>query len=567
MAVDRRIAAVWLPHLGAERALRALAPGGAPVATATASGGAVRLASVDAAAQAAGLAAGMTLADARALRPDLLTRPADPPREAAFLQALARWAGRFSPWVATDGAADAPPFGGGGLALDVTGCAHLFGGEPAMLTAMTDGLADLGLTARAACADTLGAAWALARFAPGAPPGRGGAVSADAPATRVRAPAPARRGAAPAPAPAPAPAGPAPVVAPPGRTRAAIAALPVAALRLPSDTVEGLARLGLRTVEDVALLPRGGLARRFGVATVRRLDQALGAEPEPVAAGRPPPRYAVRLSLPEPVGRVADVAAGLDRLLARLCATLEATGMGARRVRLTLRRVDGEDASLSVGLARPARDPAAIAALFARALEEVDAGFGIDALRLVATVVEPLAARQRAGVLEAADAATRLRDGVETPDAPADALASLLSSLGNRLGFDAVTRLTPADSHIPERAFIVASAAFSDPHPGPWPAPPGPRPLTLLAPAEPAAVETGPSRAPVALRWRRRRLALRTAAGPERIAPAWWLDDPDWRDGPRDYWRVETEDGMRLWLYHLPAAERPGRWSVAGVFA
>ncbi len=545
--MTRRIVALWLPRMGAERASRGRALE-VPFATVAPERGALRLASLCARAEEAGLSRGMGLADARALRPDLATRPAEPEREAAFLSALARWARRFSPWVAEDGAE--------GLALDVTGCAHLFGGEAAMLEDMVARLARAGLTARAACADTRGGAWALARFAAGAASRGpvGDAVAAEAPATRVRSPA---RAARPAPPP---PSGV--VVAAPGRVRAAVAPLPVAALRIEAAAAEGLARLGLRTIGDLALLPRGAVARRFGVQVVRRLDQALGAEPEPVAAGRPAASWAVRFSSPEPLGRVEDVAAGLERLLARLCATLAAQEMGARRLRLSLRRVDRADAHVEIGLARPSRDAAQIAELFARPLGEVDAGFGIDALRLEALEVEPLGARQTRGPLDPRD-----RDDGE-------ALATLMSRLGGRLGFEAVTRFLPADSHIPARAFTVAAAGWSEPHAGAWPAPPGPRPLTLWRPEpvipEPAipelAAAEGAAAPPRAFRWRGRRHAVAAAFGPERIAPEWWLDDPDWRTGPRDYWRIETATGERLWLFHAPRSSRLDRWFAEGAF-
>lgn len=114
----RRIVSLWLPRLAAERLLRRMGGVGAPFAVVGEVRGALTVASASAAAEAAGVRAGMGLADARAVRPDLVTRPADPQAEAAFLAALARWAQRYSPWVATDGA--------DGLALDVSGCAHLF---------------------------------------------------------------------------------------------------------------------------------------------------------------------------------------------------------------------------------------------------------------------------------------------------------------------------------------------------------------------------------------------------------------------------------------------------------
>ncbi|MHA1527787.1 MAG: Y-family DNA polymerase, partial [Alphaproteobacteria bacterium] len=378
--------------------------------------------------------------------------------------------------------------------------------------------------------------------------------------------------------------------APKGQTRAAIAALPVAALRLERDAAQGLAALGLATIGDAARIPRGALARRFGLATLKRLDQALGAEPEPVAPDRPPATFAARLTLPEPIGHVADVMAGLERLLARLCRALETRQMGARTLRLTVRRVDGADAGAEIALARPSRDPARIGALFAPGVAGIEAGFGIDALRLEATAVEPLKPTQTrpAQVGHAHD-----RTG------ESEKLADLLSRIGNRIGFENVIRTLPAESHIPERAFTLATAAWSEPEP--WPRGGPRRPLTLFpperletggfaasapsgnasppatgAPLPPPGGGMGRARAPpptstdarlpARFRWRRRWLTLATAEGPERLAPEWWWDDPAWRTGLRDYWRVETAEGPRLWLFHAPQGAPPGWW-VHGAFA
>ncbi len=548
---QRRVVSLWFPRLAAERLTRLLGAPEAAFAAVAEAGGALRLAALSAEAEQAGLRRGMALVDARAILPELRTRPADPPAEAAFLAALARWALRYTPWVATDGA--------DGLTLDVSGCAHLFGGEAAMLEDMRDRLGRAGLTAIPACADTRGAAWALARFG-------GGRTGCAAPAPRPAAPASA--------APAPGAEAP-PLIAAPGATRAALAALPVAALRIAPEAAEGLARLGLRRIGDLASPPRATLARRFGPEVVRRLDQALGAAPEPVGVARPAPVFAARLSLPEPIGRVDDVAAALERLLARLTDRLAEHGAGARRLALSLRRVDRSDLQVEIGLARPSRDRAVMVELFARPLAELDAGFGIEALRLEAIAVEPMAARQHRGPLDAAQAReTRGADGgggaAEGPPscAEGDAFALLLSRLGGRLGFERVRRFLPADSHIPTRAVIAASAAHAEPAPF-WPADRPLRPITLFAP-EPIAPDppdAGPGRPLRGFRWRGRAHRVACAAGPERIAPEWWLDDPDWRDGPRDYWRVETAEGARLWLHHRPASDRLATWFAEGEFA
>ncbi|HEU0220895.1 MAG TPA: DNA polymerase Y family protein [Paracoccaceae bacterium] len=541
----RRILSLWFPRLAAERVLRREACE-APLAIVAPEGQRQVLASLTAAAEAAGLRRGMALTDARAICPGLVTRPAAPFAEAAFVAALRRWAGRFSPWVAEEGTE--------GLVLDVTGVAHLFGGEAGLAASVAEGAAALGLTLRLGLADTVGAAWALARYGGARPVAArsGDAIDQEAPATRARAakrPHWAREAAN---------AGArALFIAAPGATLAAIAPLPVAGLRVGGETLEGLARLGLRRIGDLVGLPRGALARRFGVELVRRLDQALGAEPEPVSPRRPETRFAVRLTLPEPIGLAADVEAGAARLMAPLCAALERAGMAARRVRLELRRVDHGTAAVEVGLARPSREPARILSLLAMKLGEVEAGFGIDMLRLSAPVAEPLAETQHRGAL-AAEAEARAR---AEPGGGED-FAALLSRLGVRLGLERLIRFRPAESHIPEKTAIAEAAAFAAPAPA-WPAPPGPRPLTLMPP-EPVEAQGG--RPPTSFRWRRRTFEVAFAEGPERIAPEWWLDDPAWRSGPRDYWRIETADGTRLWLFEAHGGERPGGWFVQGQF-
>jgi protein ImuB len=228
-------------------------------------------------------------------------------------------------------------------------------------------------------------------------------------------------------------------------------------------------------------------------------------------------------------------------------------------VRLQAFRTDGRVELAEVGLARAADTPDRIRPLLALKLEGIDAGFGIDMLRLEAVETEPLTPVQHRGHLDAgaAAAARQLADG---------ALPDLIGKLGARLGAEAVTRLHPGESHIPEKAAVVMQAAWSDPHPAPWPDARAPRPILIFRP-EPVTAPEGDPTPPARFRWRRRDLALRVAAGPERIAPEWWLDDPDWRSGPRDYWRVETEGGERLWLFYAHGGEVSGGWFCQGIFA
>ncbi|MFN4058689.1 MAG: DUF6504 family protein [Roseinatronobacter sp.] len=488
----RRLLSLWLPRLASDLALRRRPVAGA-FALIARQASADRLVCLNRAAEQAGLTNGIGLADARALCPDLVTALHDPAAQAQGLGALLRWARRYSPWVALDGP--------DGLVLDLTGAAHLFGGEGGVLADLSGRLARMGLGARMAIAGTRGAAWAVARL------GAGGIVPA-------------------------------------GGEARALNPLPLAALRLPPDTLDALERLGLRIIRDLAQIPRATLPRRFGSEVLLRLDQALGHVAEPVSPAPLPPHFGVRLSLPDPIGLQADLQAGLVRLLDRLCEHLHRAEQGARRLTLTLSRVDGQALVLDISLARPMRDASAMANLFARGLDSVDAGFGIDALRLTAPVTESLPVQQ-----------------ISTEGAAgADDLADLLTRLTNRLGFEHVLRLLPADSHIPEKAAILAPAAYSEPH-GHWPAT-RLRPVDLFDP-EPLQGARGPQ-PPRAFRWRGQDWQVVGVTGPERITPEWWLDDPAWRTGLRDYWCVQTAQGARLWLFHVPATDG---WSVQGMFA
>ncbi len=540
----RRILCLWFPRLAAERLVRAgpqLA--GLPLAVVADRRGALLLACLNRPAEAAGLRRGMALGDARAICPGLVTRPEAPTRTAAFLAALRRWAGRFSPWIAEEG--------GDGLTLDITGCAHLFGGEAGLVARIEAEAAGFGLSLGLGLADTIGAAWAVARYA-GAAAGiahAGDAIDQEARATRSRAARRSWQGAPPRPAAA------ASRIVPPGEILAHIGALPVAALRLEPAEVAALQGLGLRRIAEVAAQPRAPLARRIGPGVARRLDQALGRAPEPLSPARPPHVFALRLTFPEPIGTGPDILAGLDRLLPPLCQRLAAAGRGARRVRLTLIRTDGTAQERTVGLARAADRPEAIRRLLELQLDAVDAGFGIEVMRLEALAVEPVAARQHRGQLAVtADAAAR-------PEG--DAIADLLGRIGARLGLEALVRLHPADSHIPEKTALEMAAAFAPPAPD-WPPPATPRPV-LIFPPEPVTPEDAQV-PPGRFVWRRRPRQRTAAYGPERIAPEWWLDDPAWRSGPRDYWRVETEDGTRLWLYEAKGGELSPGWFAQGVF-
>lgn len=543
----RRILSLWFPKLAAEQVLRQrrdTLP--APFAVIADQNGAKVLKSLNDLAEAAGLRAGQPLRDAQAMCPALMIRAENLAAEAGFLAHLRRWAGQFSPWVAPEGADS--------LVIDLTGCAHLFGGEAALLAQISADCADLGLTVRAAIADTRGGAWALARYAGqvSAAYRNGDSIAQEARATRSRA---AKRrgwerlaaGAQIAPDQA--------VIAPVGMLREVLAPLPLAALRLDAAAVDGLQRLGLRCVRDVLALPRAPFARRFGAPALRRLDQALGVEPEPIAPMRADAHFATRLSFPDPIGLRGDIEAGLDRLLPRLCDALRAKLMGVRMLRLQAFRADGGASMVEIGLARAANTVDAIRPLLWLKLDQIDVGFGVDCLRLHAFVVEPLTPVQHAGHLIAS---ARAVGGQDT------AVADLIGKLGARLGSEAVVRLLPSASHIPAKATQIFAAAWCDPDLPEWQAPPNLRPM-MIFPPEAVTAPNDPT-PPATFRWRRRDFTTRVAIGSERILPEWWFDDPEWRSGPRDYWRVETQEGERLWLFHCPNDPMSAGWFCEGGF-
>ena len=524
-----RILSLWLPTLATDRLLRRAGNGEAalsperPLATFVSERGALRLEAVCARARAAGLARGQMLADARALVPELQVRPAEPAADARLLEDLAAWCERYTPLVALDRSHAQGP--GGALWLDITGCAHLFGGEAELRADLRARLRRQGLAAAAGIADTPGAAWASARFAA---PGR--------------------------------------AIVPPGETRAALGPLPVGALRLEPELVAMLERLGLARIEQLHPLPRPALTARFGAELVTRLEQAWGQLAEPISPRPPRPAHRAQLAFAEPLLEAQALPAVAARLLAELCAGLEIAGLGARRLAFALYRVDNSTAAVRIGTSRPCREVRQLVRLFAEKLQELDPGFGIERAILAAEVVEPLLPEPLAWRGMGAGDLDQARD-----------LAPLVDRLSNRLGEGAVARLVPQASHIPERAQRRVPA-LGPTRPEPFPerrlhgqAPA--RPLRLLARPEPIeAVAPVPDQPPVLFRWRQALHKVARVRGPERLAPEWWrAPEADPAVLTRDYFAVEDTEGGRFWLFreglYLTGAASLPRWYLHGMFA
>ena len=463
------------------------------------------------------MTAGLPLADARARHPNLVAVEASPAEEARLLERLCDWCSRFTPLAALDGR--------DGLMLDISGVAHLFGGEAALIEDCRARLAARGVSVAAGVAGNPRAAWALARFSQAQ-------------------------------------------IAPEPLSDKAFAKLfhdlPLAALDLDGQTVADLARAGLRRIGDIALRPRAPIVARFGPAPIARLDALKGLERSSIAPRFMTPDFCAERRFASPVQTIEAIEALLRKLADDLVVLMERQAKGARRIELGLYRVDGDVRRIRVGASRPLNEARTIVRLFAERLaspdeDAIDAGFGIDLMRLACLAAEPLAPSQ--AELERAHEAGRAR-----------ALADLLDRLSARLGARAVTRHELIEAHLPEQAEASAPAVLGEARSrgegherGTSGAPA--RPLRLFVRPEPietlAEVPDGP---PLRFRWRRVLHDVAAIEGPERIAAPWWRRP----NAPtRDYFRAEDSRGRRFWLYREGLFGREtaqAKWFVHGVF-
>ncbi|MEO7178955.1 MAG: DUF6504 family protein [Allosphingosinicella sp.] len=498
-------------------------------------------------ARALGLHPGMAVSQARALVPGLDIRDEDPAADAEILHRLALFAARR--W--TPRAAVSPP---DGLFLDLSGVAHLFGGEEKMCRRIVAFCQRAGFAARIAVAGTPGAAHALARFGPGAI---------------------------------------CPTICSVNGEPEALAPLPLAALRVEAPVLAAARRLGLETIGDLLPLPRGPLQRRFGKTLLARLDLALGRSGEPIEPVVPEEAPCAILRFAEPIATAEAIAGALGLLMDRLIATLGEAGLAARTLALLCDRVDGKVERIVIGTARATRDGAHLLRLLAMKIERIEPGFGLDAMRLVAGRVEPLApeqpslrgAQRRGNPASGAGAAgvgrcelppaVRSRAGgtaglptlrCARNDGEEADLAMLVDRLAGRLGPRRLYRATAVESDVPERSVArigpLDSASL-------WPK--WPRPVRLLSPPERVenVVALLPDLPPRRFTWRGRAYRVARADGPERIHGEWWKRSAE-AEGVRDYFQVEDEEGARFWLYRRGDGvdQRTGdlSWFLHGVF-
>lgn len=484
-------------------------PDNAPLVLAQREGNRRLVHALNRAARTKGLRTGMSVSQAQAMLPGLTVLDAALEADTAGLEALAIWAlQHFSPIAASE-----PP---DGIVIDATGAAHLHGGEAAMLAAMLARLNKAGITARAAIADSRGAAHAFARFGD-FQPGQASLIIAQ------------------------------------GESATQVKALPLAALRLPTEMVDSLHRLGFEQIGDLAAQPRAPLARRFGPELHIRLDRALGTLPEMIEPVRLPELIEVRRHFAEPISAAETLARYTRILTVELCAILEARTLGARKLDLIFQRVDNEAQAIRIGTAMPVHDAKRLTRLLCAKLETIDPGFGIDVMSLRVPIAEPFARTQLSSLLQ--------EDGL------AD-ISDLIDTLANRVGAQNIYRLAPVESDVPERSTkripaLAPSSARVWQHK--WPRPP-----RLLERPEPIEiVALLPDHPPVAFTWKGQRRKIKRADGPERIFGEWWKRRGE-TAAVRDYFQVEDEAGERFWIYRAGDGEDPAigshYWFLHGFF-
>jgi protein ImuB len=546
----RRILSLWLPRLPIDRIKRQFCRGNAAPAKQTKAfssevgtgsreenaskqyssddpcivvakqNNALQIFALDDAAARLGLEVGLPLANARAICPQLRVFDADEAADARALNDIADWCDRFTPLVALD----APH----GLFLDITGCAHLFGGEAALMRLVCSVLTAHGFAVSAAIAGTAVCARTMTRHVHGRIVGHGEEADATKP-------------------------------------------LPVFALGAGAAITTGLRRAGLKTIGDVASRARHEITARFSADFTTLLEQALGQGDAPISPRKPLPDYIVEKRFAEPVATEGVVSATLSRLAGMLVMAMDRQGKGARRLEACFFRTDGAVRAITVDTGQPVTRAEVIDRLFHERLDALndplDPGFGFDLIRLSASRTEIVVQQQR-------DLDANVHDN--------DELTALIDRIAARIGGRRVVVHLPQDTHIPERAVLAAPAQhhLAAAAQAAWPArvegEPPLRPLRLFEQPEPikviAEVPDGP---PAWFQWRRAAHTVRRVEGPERVAMEWWRSRSEMLT--RDYFRVEDEAGLRFWLYRDGLYDREieqeeGRlvqpnWFVHGLFA
>ncbi|MBS1644150.1 MAG: DNA polymerase Y family protein [Bacteroidetes bacterium] len=500
--LQQRYLCLWFQHVCTDWYIRRNAAlQGVPFVLAAPLRGRLVVTDSSAVASRLGIHVGMVVADCRARVPELQVLDALPNKAEQLLAALAEWCLRYTPTVAVH----APD----SLLLNTTGCSHLWAGEPAYVKEILDRFHFLGYHVRAALADTIGAAWALAHF------------------------------------------GQAPSILASGQQVAGISPLPPAALRLAEETCTRLQQLGFHRIGQLLPISERALLRRFGSQLPMRLGQACGQVPEILPNIEVATPYQERLPCLEPIRLLPGIEIALRQLLEALCSRLHQEAMGLRTALLKAYRIDGAVQQVQIGTHKASRHPEHLFRLFQLKISSFEPALGFELFVLEAPLTEPLTAHQE-------------RLWAKEHAAEELLLAQLLDRFSGKLGSNIIHRYLPAEHYWPERSLVEAqslqqtTAASWLRHRS--------RPMLLLP--QPEAIEVTvalPDYPPLLFRHKGVLHRVLRADGPERIEREWWLGDT----GPhRDYYGVEDEEGLRYWIFRSGHyATGTPEWFLHGFFS
>jgi protein ImuB len=500
--MPKRFVSIWFRHLTTDwQAICQPVLRNIPFVLAAQDHGRLMITAANLQAQARGISIGMTTADAKTIVPSLQVIDDKPLVAYKLLKAIGEYCIRYTPITAID----APD----GLILDVSGCAHLWGGERPFLKQILTRLRAFGYDVRAAMADTIGAAWAIARF---------GHITA---------------------------------LIETGKQEEALLCLPPIGLRLTPEIGERLQKLGLCQISQLIGLPRSALRRRFGPDLLLRLDQALGRESEFIQPLQPPEPFQERLPCLEPIVTASGIEIALERLLEMLCKRLRLEGKGLRSAVFKCFRIDGQLQQIEIGTNRPSQSTGHLFKLFELRIPQIEPALGIELFILEAPTVEDLSPLQ--------ETIWGGKGGLEDLE-----VAELLDRIAIKLGAGAIRRFLPAEHHWPERS-IKPVACLTEKLTTPWRTD-RPRPIQLFDHPEPIEVTAPiPDYPPMLFRYKGELHKVKKADGPERIEREWWLE----QGVHRDYYIVEDEEGQRYWFFRSGhyTEDQPPKWFIHGFFA
>lgn len=500
--MGKRFVSIWFRYLHTDWfALKQPQLHQLPFVLVTPSHGRMVITAANAMAEMQGVFQGMVVADARAIISSLQVMPDKPGLAQTLLTKLAEWCTLFTPHTVVDHP--------NGLIFDASGCAHLWGSDDVYLQNIKNKLTARGYSVQLAMADTIGAAWACARFGKQHP------------------------------------------VIESGKQTAAILSLPPASLRLPQEIIDRLLQLGLRKVADIISIPASALRRRFGTFIIQRLQQATGEIEEFTEPVIPVLPFQDRLPCLEPIVTLTGIEIALKQLLASICNRLYKEQKGLRTAVFRCIRTDGKMIQLGIGTNGPSANAQHLFKLFELKLDTLEPEPGIELFILEVSRIEVHISRQE-----------KLWESPATWNDPR--ITELVDHVSGKIGNAQIQRFLPAAHYWPERSFLPAKNWQEQPV-IPWRTD-RPRPIYLLPVPEKIEVSAPiPDYPPMLFRYRNSLHTIKKADGPERIEQEWWLQEGE----HRDYYYVEDEKGQRYWLFRSGhyTGDKSHQWFIHGFFA